>query len=74
VLRLKKEMNAISAQDNFAKWAKVRREHDKAMAAHDQKGKSREIWEGQYTDEEQRRTSQRTGTRSIPRPTLRGGS
>lgn len=37
VLRLKKEMNAISAQDNFAKWAKVRREHDKAMAAHDQK-------------------------------------
>lgn len=40
VLRLKKEMNAISAQDDFAKWAKIRREHDKAMAAHDQKGKS----------------------------------
>ena len=40
VLRLKKEMNAVSAQDNFARWAKIRREHDRAMAAHDQKGES----------------------------------
>ncbi|KAF4546376.1 CHD5-like protein [Lasiodiplodia theobromae] len=32
VLRLKKEMNAVSAQDDFAKWAKLRRAHDKAFA------------------------------------------
>ena len=38
VLRLKKEMNAISAQDNFSKWAKLRREHDKLMTQHDEKG------------------------------------
>ncbi|KIW55699.1 hypothetical protein PV05_04429 [Exophiala xenobiotica] len=37
VVRLKREMNAISAQDEFSRWAKVRRQHDKAMADHDQK-------------------------------------
>jgi hypothetical protein len=40
VVRLKREMNAISAQDDFAKWAKLRREHDKAMEEHDRKGMS----------------------------------
>ncbi|KAK5145069.1 hypothetical protein LTR04_001405 [Oleoguttula sp. CCFEE 6159] len=35
VLRLKKEMNGISAQDDFARWAKIRRQHDKAVAEHD---------------------------------------
>lgn len=39
VLRLKREMNAISAQDDFARWAKIRRQHDKALAEHDKKGR-----------------------------------
>jgi len=37
VVRLKREMNAISAQDEFTKWAKLRRQHDKALEEHDQK-------------------------------------
>ncbi|CAD0088717.1 unnamed protein product [Aureobasidium mustum] len=32
VVRLKREMNAVSAQDEFARWAKLRRTHDKAVA------------------------------------------
>ncbi|KAK8218667.1 CHD5-like protein-domain-containing protein [Phyllosticta capitalensis] len=32
VLRLKKEMNSVSAQDDFARWAKIRRAHDKVYA------------------------------------------
>jgi hypothetical protein len=31
VVQLKREMNATSSQDEFAKWAKLRRRHDKAM-------------------------------------------
>ena len=31
-------MAAISAQDEFTRWAKLRRQHDKALAEHDQKG------------------------------------
>lgn len=38
VVRLKREMNAISAQDDFARWAKIRRQHDKALEEHDKKG------------------------------------
>ena len=30
VVRLQREMGAVSAQDDFAKWARLRREHDKA--------------------------------------------
>ncbi|KAF2665423.1 chd5 domain-containing protein [Microthyrium microscopicum] len=29
LMRLKKELTATSAQDDFAKWAKIRRQHDK---------------------------------------------
>ncbi|RDI85459.1 hypothetical protein Vi05172_g4726 [Venturia inaequalis] len=32
VVRLKRELAATSAQDDFAKWAKLRRQHDKAAA------------------------------------------
>ncbi|KAI9671763.1 MAG: hypothetical protein M1831_003291 [Alyxoria varia] len=32
VLRLKQELNGVSAQDEFSKWAKLRRQHDKATA------------------------------------------
>jgi hypothetical protein len=31
VVQLKREMNATSSQDEFAKWAKLRRRHDKAL-------------------------------------------
>jgi hypothetical protein len=31
-------MNAVSAQDEFSKWAKLRRQHDKAMEEYDKKG------------------------------------
>ncbi|KAL8930174.1 MAG: hypothetical protein Q9208_000791 [Pyrenodesmia sp. 3 TL-2023] len=40
VLRLKREMNATSSQDEFAKWAKLRRQHDKAVAQYDEKANS----------------------------------
>ncbi|USW58713.1 Putative Get1 family, helix hairpin bin domain superfamily protein [Septoria linicola] len=30
VVRLERQMRAVSAQDEFAKWAKIRRQHDKA--------------------------------------------
>lgn len=35
VVRLQRELNGISAQDDFAKWAKLRRQLDKAVAEHD---------------------------------------
>lgn len=37
VVRLKREMAAVSAQDDFARWAKIRRQHDKALAEYDSK-------------------------------------
>ncbi|MCJ1283562.1 GET complex subunit get1 [Xylographa opegraphella] len=37
VVRLKREMNATSSQDEFAKWAKIRRQYDKVLAEYDQK-------------------------------------
>ena len=36
VVRLKREMNSTSSQDEFAKWAKLRRQHDKALAQYDE--------------------------------------
>ncbi|KAL8655911.1 MAG: hypothetical protein Q9226_002854 [Calogaya cf. arnoldii] len=38
VARLRKEMNSTSSQDEFAKWAKLRRGHDKAVAKYDENG------------------------------------
>ncbi len=40
VVRLKREMTAVSAQDEFSRWAKLRRQHDKALAEYDKKGES----------------------------------
>jgi len=37
VLKLKREMHGTSSQDEFAKWAKIRRQHDKKQAEYDQK-------------------------------------
>lgn len=39
VLRLKREMNATSSQDEFARWAKLRRQHDKALALYEETSK-----------------------------------
>ena len=38
VVNMKRELAAISAQDNFSHWAKLRRKHDKALEEHDKKG------------------------------------
>jgi hypothetical protein len=32
IVQLKRELGATSAQDNFSKWAKLDRQHNKAMA------------------------------------------
>ena len=37
-MRLHREMTNTSAQDDFAKWAKLRRQHDKKKAEYDQTG------------------------------------
>lgn len=37
VVQLKREMNATSSQDEFAKWAKLRRRHDKALEEYEAK-------------------------------------
>jgi hypothetical protein len=39
VVKLHREMTNTSAQDDFAKWAKLRRQHDKKKAEYDQNGK-----------------------------------
>ncbi|PGH20819.1 protein GET1 [Polytolypa hystricis UAMH7299] len=40
VVQLKREMNATSSQDEFAKWAKLRRRHDKALEQYETKNKA----------------------------------
>ncbi|WEW55546.1 GET complex subunit get1 [Emydomyces testavorans] len=37
VMQLKREMNATSSQDEFAKWAKLKRRHDKSMEQYEAK-------------------------------------
>ncbi|KAL8902595.1 MAG: hypothetical protein Q9207_004562 [Kuettlingeria erythrocarpa] len=49
VLRLKREMNATSSQDEFAKWAKLRRQHDKAVAQYDEKANSLKSFRSSFT-------------------------
>lgn len=39
-LRLRLELNGTSSQDEFAKWAKLRRQHDKALEKLEQKSAS----------------------------------
>ncbi|KAJ3306983.1 GET complex subunit get1 [Kappamyces sp. JEL0829] len=36
LIRIKKELSAISAQDDFAKWARLRRQFDKVAKEHDE--------------------------------------
>jgi len=38
-VRLNREMTATSAQDDFAKWARLRRDHDKAKDKYDKQCK-----------------------------------
>lgn len=40
VVRLEREMRAVSAQDEFAKWAKIRRQHDKAKEKYEKEASS----------------------------------
>jgi hypothetical protein len=40
VVKLHREMTNTSAQDDFAKWAKLRRQHDKKKAEYEQNGKT----------------------------------
>ncbi|KAJ5610217.1 hypothetical protein N7510_006936 [Penicillium lagena] len=40
VLQLKREMNNTSSQDEFAKWAKLRRRHDKSLEEYEAMNKS----------------------------------
>lgn len=44
VVRLHREMSATSAQDDFAKWARLRREHDKAKAKYEENGTYSRLW------------------------------
>ncbi|KAL6714856.1 GET complex subunit get1 [Lecanora helva] len=37
LLKLRRELNATSSQDEFAKWAKIRRQHDKLEGEYDEK-------------------------------------
>ena len=40
VVKLNREMTNTSAQDDFAKWAKLRRQHDKKKAEYEQNGEN----------------------------------
>ena len=40
IVQLKRELGNTSAQDNFGKWAKLDRQHNKAMAEYQKLGKS----------------------------------
>ncbi|PNS13965.1 hypothetical protein CAC42_6478 [Sphaceloma murrayae] len=35
VVRIKRELASVSAQDEFSKWARIRRQHDKIVADHE---------------------------------------
>ncbi|KAG7004708.1 protein GET1 [Physcia stellaris] len=49
VVRLKREMGATSSQDEFAKWAKLRRQHDKALARYDETSSSLTAFKATFT-------------------------
>ena len=40
---MKRELNATSSQDQFAKWAKLRRQHDKKQTEYDEKSMHRSL-------------------------------
>ena len=48
VVRLNRELTATSAQDEFAKWAKLRRQHDKAKAEYDSQSRSLQNFHGTF--------------------------
>lgn len=41
VVKLNRDMSNTSAQDDFAKWAKLRRQHDKKKETYDSNGEAR---------------------------------
>ncbi|MCJ1311706.1 GET complex subunit get1 [Agyrium rufum] len=48
VVRLKREMNAVSSQDEFARWAKIRRQHDKVAAEYEQKTQNTQSFKAKF--------------------------
>ncbi|KAL8985777.1 MAG: hypothetical protein Q9177_004343 [Variospora cf. flavescens] len=48
-LLLKRELMATSSQDEFAKWAKLRRQHDKVVAQYDEKANSLKSFQSSFT-------------------------
>ncbi|KAH7160699.1 CHD5-like protein-domain-containing protein [Dactylonectria macrodidyma] len=47
-LKVRRELNATSSQDEFAKWAKLRRQHDKQLELLEKKKKSTEAARSQF--------------------------
>ncbi|EMC97226.1 hypothetical protein BAUCODRAFT_121727 [Baudoinia panamericana UAMH 10762] len=48
VVRLNREMRNTSAQDDFAKWARLRRDHDKAKDKYDKQAQSLESFRNNF--------------------------
>ena len=48
VLKIKREMHATSSQDEFAKWARIRRQHDKKQAEYDEKSAQIQAFRSQF--------------------------
>ncbi|KAK3069089.1 GET complex subunit get1 [Teratosphaeriaceae sp. CCFEE 6253] len=49
VARLHREMKSISAQDDFARWARVRRDHDKVKDKYDNQSASLQSFRANFT-------------------------
>lgn len=47
-MRLKREMNATSAQDEFSKWARLRRQHDKVLAEQEKTAKDLQAFKSTF--------------------------
>ncbi|KAK4496213.1 hypothetical protein PRZ48_012193 [Zasmidium cellare] len=48
VIRLQREMIGVSAQDNFAKWARLRREHDKAKEKYEKQARDQQSFRATF--------------------------
>lgn len=50
IVKLKRELANTSPQDNFSKWAKLDRQHNKALAEYQKLGTPRGAFKGQVHD------------------------
>lgn len=53
-LTIRRDLNATSSQDQFAKWAKLRRQHDKLMEQLEQMSTSLPLRDRSYIQTEER--------------------